>query len=137
MRRAETFIINLAFCLLVLGPVAALSYLTQIWLKLVVIAVAIMFASVVASGLSDNGHKGSLAVIAGYVASMRSVRADASSGTPQYSLSFLEIVFNDGFNKSCITGHEAPLFVASAGRSNDSVSNLRFFHICNVGLVPL
>lgn len=64
VKHLETFTIMIAFGVLVLAPIVGLTYLDKVSFKLLVISVAMILTSIVASALSDNSHRGSLAIIA-------------------------------------------------------------------------
>lgn len=67
VRNTETVLINVTFFILVMIPIAALSYVKSKGIKLVIIAIMIILASVIASWLSDSSHRSGLGVIVGYV----------------------------------------------------------------------
>ncbi|KIW69966.1 hypothetical protein PV04_02278 [Phialophora macrospora] len=68
VRFVEKVIINLTFCIMVIGPLFALTYLTSVTAKLLTITAALFITSVIASILSNTIENASLAVIAGYTA---------------------------------------------------------------------
>ena len=63
--RVEDMLLNIAFCLLVIGPVCILSYLSSKGVKLFVVLLSVCLTSVVASSLSNLVQKTSLALMAG------------------------------------------------------------------------
>jgi hypothetical protein len=65
VRRTEQTLVNLSFCVLVLGPIFVLSFLTSKVGKLFLVFAFVLPTAVLASALSDNAQKGSLAVMAG------------------------------------------------------------------------
>ena len=71
----EQTLVNLAFCILVICPIFALSYLTNKVAKLLLVLGCVLITSVLASVLSNNAQKSSLAVMAGYVTILQFVHA--------------------------------------------------------------
>ena len=67
VRRTEQVLVNLSFCLLVLGPIFLLSFVANQVAKLCIVLGFVMATSVLASVLSDNTQKSGLAVMAGSV----------------------------------------------------------------------
>jgi hypothetical protein len=65
VRLAEQTIVNASFCILVLAPVFALSYITSQIAKLFLVLGCVLLASFVSSVLSDTVQKSNLAVVAG------------------------------------------------------------------------
>jgi hypothetical protein len=65
VRRTEQTLVNLSFCVLVLGPIFGLSFLTSRVGKLFLVLAFVVPTSILASVLSDNAQKSSLAVMAG------------------------------------------------------------------------
>jgi len=65
VRRTEQTLINLSFCLLVLGPIFVLSFVGNKVAKLLIVLGCVLATSVLASVLSNNAQKSSLAVMAG------------------------------------------------------------------------
>ena len=67
VRRAEAVFLHASFCILLLCPVIALSYLhSQIW-KLVVLGIFLLAASVMSVGFLNTSNKSGLALVAGYI----------------------------------------------------------------------
>ena len=65
IRIVEQTIINAAFCVLILGPIWLLSYLTSRAGKLSVILVSVLITCLVASFLPGHAQKTSLGVVVG------------------------------------------------------------------------
>lgn len=65
VRRTEQVLVNLSFCILVLGPIFLLSFVANKVAKLLIVLGFVMATSVLASVLSDNAQKSGLAIMAG------------------------------------------------------------------------
>jgi hypothetical protein len=65
VRRTEQTLLNLAFCIFVLGPIFMLSFITGKTAKLCLVLGFVLATCVLASVLSDNAQKSSLALVAG------------------------------------------------------------------------
>ncbi|KAG0650289.1 hypothetical protein D0Z07_3186 [Hyphodiscus hymeniophilus] len=68
IRFAEEVIINAAFCLLLIGPVIVLSYLTSKMWKLIFISLCLLVASAFSGGFLNAPNKTGLGLVAGYAA---------------------------------------------------------------------
>jgi hypothetical protein len=65
VRLAEQTIVNATFCVLVLAPIFALSFVTNRIAKLFLVLGCVLLASFVSSVLSDKVQKSNLAIVAG------------------------------------------------------------------------
>jgi hypothetical protein len=68
IQRAEQIIVNVGFCLLLIGPIFLLSYFKDKAARLVIFVAFIITGSVLTSGVIHGGNLANLAVMAGYAA---------------------------------------------------------------------
>jgi hypothetical protein len=64
VRAFEDVMVNICFCLLVLVPIIALSYLKDKSGKLVLVIAFVILSSIVATFLANATHKSSIAIVA-------------------------------------------------------------------------
>ena len=71
-RSIDDILVNIVFCVLVIAPIAFLSYLQNKAKKLTIVVVFILLSAVVSSFLANVRHKTSLTIIAAYVSRAQS-----------------------------------------------------------------
>lgn len=77
VRRAETIILNLLFCFILLCPIIILSFVHDKVSKLGIVFCFVLAASVLASDLSNAANKTNMAVIAAWVSHSSPFRSGA------------------------------------------------------------
>jgi hypothetical protein len=65
VQRAEAVFLHACFCLLLLFPIFALSYVSSKLVKLVILVVSLLAASVLTVGFLNAPNKNALALVAG------------------------------------------------------------------------
>lgn len=67
VRSIDDILVNIVFCVLVIAPIAFLSFLQNKAKKLTIVVVFILLSAIVSSFLAKARHKTSLTIIAAYV----------------------------------------------------------------------